>query len=175
MSHPSTSPLGTAASQVTIRRATPDDARAVAAMVREIAAHEGQSDHVHVIEAQWRALLARAEVIVLLAEENSAAVGYVSAVRQLHLWTGGDILALDDLYVRPRHRDGGIGRRLMCTMAAMGGVDQLTIRWGVEADNVEAQRFYRRLGAALRPKVTATWAPSAYTDLAAQETPKSQW
>jgi hypothetical protein len=107
---------------VAIRRATPGDAADVAAMVGEIAAHEDQTAHVHVDVAQWRRLLARPEVVVLLAERGGAAVGYVSAVRQLHLWTGGDVL--------------------------------------------DAQRFYRRLGATLRPKVLAAWPPAAYAGLA---------
>ena len=93
------------------------------------------------------------------------AVGYVSALRQLHLWTGGDVLNLDDLYVRPGHRDAGVGRRLMAALAAEAAPDQLLIRWGMEADNVDAQRFYRQLGATLRPKVLASWPPSAYRDL----------
>ena len=145
----------------TIRRATPDDAP-VAAMVREIAAHEDQAAHVHVPDARWRTLLARPDVIVLLAERGGGAVGYVSAVRQLHLWTGGDVLALDDLYVRPGHRDAGVGRRLMAGLAALTAPEQLLIRWGVEVDNVDAQRFYHRLGATLRPKVLAAWTPGAY-------------
>jgi ribosomal protein S18 acetylase RimI-like enzyme len=86
----------------------------------------------------------------------------VSAVRQLHLWTGGDVLALDDLYVRPGCRDAGVGRRLMGALAALAAPEQLLIRWGMEADNVGAQRFYRRLGATLRPKVLAAWTPAAY-------------
>jgi GNAT superfamily N-acetyltransferase len=151
---------------LTIRRAGPADTAEVAAMVREIAEHEDQSAHVHVDEAQWRRLLARPEVIVLLAERDGAAVGYLSAVRQLHLWTGGDVLNLDDLYVRPGRRDGGVGRRLMAALAALARPEQLLIRWGMEVDNVDAQRFYRRLGASLRPKVLAFWAPSAYADLA---------
>ena len=134
-------------------------------MVREIAAHEDQSAHVRVDEAQWRTLLARPDVIVLLAERNGGPVGYVSAVRQLHLWTGGDVLNLDDLYVRPGHRDAGVGRRLMAALAAVAAPDQLFIRWGMEVDNVDAQRFYRRLGAALRPKVLASWPHSAYRDV----------
>ncbi|QNN51838.1 GNAT family N-acetyltransferase [Nocardioides mesophilus] len=153
---------------VTVRRATPDDAPDVAVMVGEIAALENQTGHVHVDEAGWRRLLGRAEVIVLLAERDGAAVGYVSAVRQLHLWTGGDVLALDDLYVRPGHRDGGAGRRLMAAMAATAAPDQLVVRWGVEPDNLDAQRFYRRLGATLRPKVTVTWSPAASADVAAE-------
>jgi GNAT superfamily N-acetyltransferase len=151
---------------VTIRRATPADTADVAEMVREIAAHEDQSAHVHVDEAQWRALLARPEVIVLLAERDGGPVGYVSAVRQLHLWTGGDVLNLDDLYVRRGHRDAGVGRQLMAALAALAAPDQLLIRWGMEVDNVDAQRFYRRLGATLRPKVLAAWPPAAYGDLA---------
>jgi len=153
---------------VTIRRATPADADDVAAMVGEIAAHEDQSAHVHVDVEQWRTLLARPDVSVLLAERDGAAVGYVSAVRHLHLWTGGDVLALDDLYVRPGHRDAGAGRHLMARLAALAAPEQLLIRWGMEADNVAAQRFYRRLGATLRPKVLAAWTPDAYAHLAAE-------
>jgi ribosomal protein S18 acetylase RimI-like enzyme len=152
----------TAATTVTIRRAAPADAADVATMVAEIAAHEDQAAHVHVDEARWRDLLARPDVIVLLAERDDAAVGYVSAVRQLHLWTGGDVLNLDDLYVRPGHRDAGVGRRLMAALAALAAPDQLLIRWGMEPDNVDAQRFYRRLGASLRPKVLASWPATAY-------------
>ncbi len=153
------------AAAVTIRRATPADTADVAAMVLEIAAHEDQSAHVHVDEEQWRTLLGRPEVIVLLAERNGAPVGYVSAVRRLHLWTGGDVLDLDDLYVRPGHRDAGVGRQLMAALAALAEPEQLLIRWGMEADNVDAQRFYRRLGGTLRPKVLAVWSPSAYAEL----------
>ena len=152
---------------VVIRRATPADAAGVATMVAEIAAHENQTGQVHVDVDQWRALLGRTEVIVLLAERDGQAVGYVSALRQLHLWTGGDVLNLDDLYVRPGQRDGGVGRRLMAALAGLAAPEQLLIRWGMEVDNVDAQRFYRRLGAGLRPKVVAAWTPSAYAELVA--------
>jgi GNAT superfamily N-acetyltransferase len=150
----------------TVRHAGPTDAADVAEMVREIAAHEDQAGHVHVSDDRWAALLARPDVLVLLAECGGAAVGYVSAVRQLHLWTGGDVLNLDDLYVRPGHRDAGVGRQLMAALAAVAAPERLLIRWGMEADNVDAQRFYRRLGATLRPKVLAAWPPTAYAGLA---------
>jgi ribosomal protein S18 acetylase RimI-like enzyme len=155
------------AAPITIRRATPDDTTDVAEMVREIAAHEDQSVHVHVDDVQWRGLLARPEVIVLIAHRNGGPIGYVSAVRQLHLWTGGDVLNLDDLYVRPGHRDAGAGRQLMTALAALAAPERLVIRWGMEVDNVDAQRFYRRLGATLRPKILAAWPPAAYAGPAA--------
>jgi ribosomal protein S18 acetylase RimI-like enzyme len=174
MNHPPTSarittPTDPGASDlpvVSIRRATAADATEVTTLVGEIAAHEGQAAYVQVDDEQWRALLKRPEVIVLLAERDDVAVGYVSAVRQLHLWTGGDVLNLDDLYIRPGHRSEGIGRRLMAALASHAAPDGLLIRWGMEADNADAQRFYRRLGATLRPKVVAGWSPAAYADLA---------
>src|SRR4051794_25449323 len=132
-------------------------------MVREIAEHEDQAAHVQVDEELWRSLLARSDVTVLLAERDGAAVGYVSAVRRLHLWTGGDVLALDDLFVRPGNRSGGVGRRLMTSLADVAAPERLFITWGVEPDNVDAQRFYRRLGATLRHKVLAAWSPEAYS------------
>ncbi|WP_448617748.1 N-acetyltransferase family protein [Geodermatophilus sp. URMC 65] len=150
-----------ASTAITIRRATPVDAGTVAAMVREIAAHEDQAAHVHVTDERWRQLLDRPDVFVFLAEHAGGAVGYVSAVRQLHLWTGGDVLALDDLYVRSGSRDAGVGGQLMAALAGLAAPEQLLIRWGVEVDNVDAQRFYRRLGATLRSKVLAAWTPAA--------------
>ena len=103
----------TTTTEVAIRRAAPTDAADVAAMVGEIAAHEDQSAHVHISDEHWRRLLDRPDVIVLLAERAGQTIGYGSALRQLHLWTGGDVLNLDDLHVRPGHRDAAIGRQLM--------------------------------------------------------------
>jgi ribosomal protein S18 acetylase RimI-like enzyme len=148
---------------LTVRRAEPRDASTVMAMVREIAAHEGQLAHLSVTTARWADVLTRPEVVVLIAYRDAAAVGYVSAVRRLHLWNDKDVLALDDLYVRPHARDGGVGQALMTELASgHAAPDLLTVTWGVEPDNHGAQRFYRRLGATLRDKVVAGWAPATY-------------
>ena len=147
---------------VTIRAAGPGDAPLVHQMVLEIAAHEDPVTAVEAGEDRWRQMLARPDVHVLLATVDGQPAGYVSATRRLQLWLGGDILALDDLYVRPGFRDHGLGRRLMAALAEVAGRDQLLIRWEMLEDNHAAQRFYRRLGAALRTKVIATWSPQAY-------------
>lgn len=140
-----------------IRAAAPADADTVHRLVGEIAAYQHESAHVTSTAARWRELLSRPDVTVLLAEHDHQAVGYVSAVRRLHLWSGQDVLALDDLYVRADFRDLGIGRALMTELARRAAPDQLTITWGMQPDNKNAQRFYDRLGATLRPKVIATW------------------
>lgn len=92
--------LRTTASRVDVRRAGPDDAATVLLMVREIAAHEGDVSDVASDVDTWTAMLARPDVVVLLAERDGEPAGYVSAVRRLHLWLGRDILGLDDLFVR---------------------------------------------------------------------------
>lgn len=150
------------AQPVRIRRSTPDDAAAVMRLVGELAAHQGQAAHLAVTTGRWRDLLARDDVVVLLAESGEMAIGYVSAVRRLHLWSGRDILALDDVYVRGDVRNGGVGRALMAELARLAAPERLTIAWGVEPDNEAAQRFYARLGATLRRKVLVSWPPEVY-------------
>ena len=140
---------------VVVRQATPEDAETVRTLIGEIAAHQAQTDSVTVTAAQWAGYLERPDIIVMLAEIDREPVGYVSAVRRLHLWSGGDIIALDDLYVRPGHRDAGVGRLLMTSLAKRAG--GLTITWGVQPDNDAAIRFYRRLGATVRAKVMCAW------------------
>ncbi|MEV0321628.1 GNAT family N-acetyltransferase [Streptomyces sp. NPDC050658] len=143
--------------EVRIRRAGPEDAETVLTLVREIAAHQNQSEHVTTTAARWRTALARPDVTVLLAERDGAPLGYVSALRRPHLWGGSDVLALDDLYVRPDSRDAGIGRTLMTALSRTAAPERLTITWGVQPDNEAALRFYDRLGATLRTKVVASW------------------
>ena len=156
------------AQQVVVRRATAADAGTVHTLVLEIAAHEGAVEHVRVTAERWRRLLQRDDVVVLLAERGGQPVGYTSAVRRLHLWSGGDLLAVDDVYVRPGQRDAGVGRRLLVALARLAEPEGLVLTWGVEPGNTGAQRFYSRLGATLREKVVAGWAPSAYRPLVAE-------
>lgn len=143
--------------ELRIRKAEPADAELVLEMVREIANHQDQGEHVTTTAGRWRELLGRPEVTVLIAERDGAALGYVSAVRRLHLWTGGDVIGLDDLYVRAGSRDLGVGKALMVELSRLAAPEQLTIAWGVEPHNEAAIRFYDRLGANLRNKVVASW------------------
>jgi ribosomal protein S18 acetylase RimI-like enzyme len=158
------SPRTTTATDVRIRRAGVEDAPVVHMMLRELAAHENTALAVHATVDDWRRMLAEPGVLVLLAHDGDRPVGYVSGVRQLNLWIGRDIFALDDLYVRPEARDRGVGGRLMAALADHVADEQPLITWGVREDNDAGHRFYRRLGARLRTKVVAAWQPDAYID-----------
>src|SRR5690606_25674848 len=104
--------------------------------------------------ADWRRMLVRDDVVVLLACKGGEAIGYASTTRSLNLWLAADIVALDDLWVRPAHRNSGAGAMLMHAVADVA--DGSTVAWGARLDNIAAHRFYERLGAQLSTKVVAT-------------------
>jgi ribosomal protein S18 acetylase RimI-like enzyme len=145
-----------------VRRADVGDAETVRTMLAELAEHEDTADAVEATVDDWRRMLADPRVVVLIASTQDGPVGYVSGVRQLNLWIGRDLVAMDDLYVRPQARDRGVGALLMTSLARYAAHERLLITWGVREDNEAGQRFYRRLGARLRTKVVAAWLPDDY-------------
>ncbi len=147
---------------VRTRLADPSDAEILHTLVLELAAHEGSRGDVRVTLAGWKKLLSRDEVRVVIASDVSGAVGYASTVRRLSLWLGGDVLAMDDLYVRETARNHGVGQALMAAVAGLAAPERLRVVWGASLTNVDGHRFYRRLGAVLETKVAASWSPDVY-------------
>lgn len=163
------------ATDLRIRPAGVEDAATVLTLLLELASHENTAHAVHASLDDWRRMLADPSVLVLLAVADDHPVGYVSGIRQLNLWAGRDIFAMDDLYVRAEARDRGIGRSLMAALAdhltSETADDQPLITWGVRDDNDAGHRFYERLGARLRTKVVAAWTPDAYSDYVSSRPP----
>jgi ribosomal protein S18 acetylase RimI-like enzyme len=148
-----------------IRRADPADAETVRTMLVELAEYQDQGKYVTATVEDWRGFLGRDDVIVLIAEIDGTAAGYVSSLRRPYLWVGGDLLALDDLYVREPYRDAGVGRQLMLELARHALPDRLPISWGLRLENTAGYRFYDRLGANLVTKTAASWSPDVYERL----------
>lgn len=150
-----------------IRRAVPADAELVRTMLVELADYQDQGKYVTATVEDWHGFLGRDDVIVLIAEIDGTAAGYVSSLRRPYLWVGGDLLALDDLYVREQFRDAGVGRALMLELARHALPDRLTIGWGLRLENEAGYRFYDRLGAKLVTKTAASWSADTYEKLLA--------
>jgi ribosomal protein S18 acetylase RimI-like enzyme len=138
-----------------IRRATADDAPTVHALMRELGAYQGQEAEVTVSVDRLKELLTRPGVGYLIAERDGTAIGYVSWVERVSLWTGQDYLALDDLYVCSGARDAGVGGQLMRAISDVA--EGRVIRWEVAEANVAAQRFYERIGATVYSKKICRW------------------
>jgi len=123
-----------------LRRATAGDALAIRRMLGALIAHSGNPP----------ATPAPAEE---LARHMSGprpdieAVGMVLFFPWLSTWRGRLNLYIQDLYVDPAERRGGLGRRLLAAAAREGktrGCKGLIL--AVEVSNADAARFYARLG-----------------------------
>lgn len=134
-----------------IRTAEPADVAAILGLVRELAAYEREPDAVEATEEMLSTALfgpspvASCHVVALAGEVVGFALWYVT----FSTWKGLPGLWLEDLYVRPSARGSGWGKVLLQTLAAVcveRGYPRL--EWWVLDWNVDAQGFYRSLGAA---------------------------
>jgi ribosomal protein S18 acetylase RimI-like enzyme len=96
-------------------------------------------------------------LFVWVAHINETLVGYASVTAEFSTWSGRDYWHLDCLYVVTDLRGTGIGRELMravCTDAFEQDIREL--QWQTPDWNVDAQRFYSRLGASMQRKARFT-------------------
>jgi ribosomal protein S18 acetylase RimI-like enzyme len=130
-----------------IRPATPADLPVLAAFIRALAAHHG--DSATVTEGRLARLFfgpARAAT-ALVAEIDGKPVGFAATVPLVRLQFGERGTEVAHLYVRPEHRGHGIGRALVeaATEAAVtAGHSYIVI--GTDRQNRAAQDAYRKMG-----------------------------
>ncbi len=134
---------------IRIRKATPDDAAAVLALVKALAVYEREPDAVEMDEARLREALLRGYAHALLALDGDRPVGLALYFFNFSTWTGRRGLYLEDLFVVPEARKRGIGLgffRELARIAVAEGCRRM--EWQVLEWNEPAQIFYRGLGAA---------------------------
>lgn len=129
------------------RRATPDaDAAVVAGLLHDFNTEfDTPSPGVGVLEERLRSLLAGETTLALLVGEP--AVGVALVTLHTNVWYPGPVALLDELYVAPDRRGQGLGSamiRLLFDVCRDLGVSAIEI--GVDAPDVDAQRFYERHG-----------------------------
>ena len=132
-----------------VRQAGPADADLVAPLFDAYRGFYDQPSDLALARAFIAARLERGESVVFVAERDGRAVGFVqlyplfssTAPRPRRLWL------LNDLYVAPEARGGGVGRALM---ARARGLAEETGAAGIElvtaATNTVAQRLYESVG-----------------------------
>jgi len=134
---------------VVVRLATPADAATIVGLVRELAEFERASE--------GSVKLTEADVLrdgfgpaprfeALLAKIDGAVEGLAVFFPNWSTWEGRAGLYVEDLYVRPRARRRGVGRRLLAEVAALAAargcarIDLNVLDWN------PARAFYERLG-----------------------------
>ena len=134
-----------------IRSAHRSDVPLVLAFIRELAAYERLAEEVVATEDTLAASLfgPHPAAEVLIAELDGAAVGFALFFPNYSTFLGKAGIYLEDLFVRPGARGRGVGRALLCRLAAIAmerGCGRL--EWAVLDWNESAIGFYKKLGAA---------------------------
>jgi GNAT superfamily N-acetyltransferase len=133
-----------------IRPARPDDVPVVLSLVRELADYERALDAVNATEADLAvALFAESPAAFChVAEVDGAVVGFALWFLNFSTWVGRHGIYLEDLYVQPASRGSGVGRELLMTLVDLANERGYgRVEWSVLDWNVDAQGFYRSIGA----------------------------
>ncbi len=132
-----------------IRAAIEADLEALCALILELAEYEKLTDAVRGdAELLQRALFEERAAEALLVEVGGEAVGYAIFFTTFSTFECRPGIWLEDVYVRPEHRRGGIGRAVMEHLAALAlERDYVRFEWCALEWNEPALHFYDELGA----------------------------
>ena len=85
---------------------------------------------------------------ILGARRQGQLIGYACLYFAASSVEAEDIVIMNDLYVVPHARSGGVGRRLIeATVALARDRHAPRVRWSTALDNRRAQRLYEQTGA----------------------------
>jgi GNAT superfamily N-acetyltransferase len=141
--------MGADVNDLRIRAATADDAEIVFDLILELASYEKLAEEVRGdAETLRRSLFEERAAEALVLEAGEEAVGYAIFYTTFSTFECRSGIWLEDVYVRPEHRRGGIGRAVMEHLAEIA-LDRGHVRleWCALEWNEPALRFYEGLGA----------------------------
>lgn len=135
---------------IVYRDAVPGDEVIVAHFVRRLADYEKLLHEATATDEDFRAALFGAipRLHALIVERADAPIGFAAWFYVFSTFTGKPSLYLEDVFVEPEHRNGGIGKaifRILAHRALVEGCAQMS--WSVLDWNAPSIAFYRSLGA----------------------------
>ena len=132
----------------TVRRATPADAAVLGRLLWDFNTEfETETDDADVLAGRFARILALPEIVAVLAEDDDGAVGFALVSLRPAIWFDGPVSQLEELYVVPALRSGGIGTQVLtlCRRLARDlGSPEMHIN--VDEVDVDTRRFYERHG-----------------------------
>lgn len=137
------------AEAVTIRPATEADVETLFGLILELAEYEKLTDAVRGdAEVLRRSLFEERAAEALIVEDQGEAVGYAIFFTTFSTFECRSGVWVEDVYVRPDRRRGGIGRAVMEHLAALAlERGHVRLEWCALDWNEPALRFYDKLGA----------------------------
>jgi GNAT superfamily N-acetyltransferase len=139
----------------TLRAAAPSDVAAIVGLIRELADFEKLTHLVEVTPQSLHPQLfgERPAAEAVVAEHEGKVIGFALFFTNFSTFLGKPGLYLEDLYVQPAHRSSGVGRALLTHLAALANARGYgRFEWSVLDWNVDAIRFYEKMGATLLPE-----------------------
>lgn len=132
---------------ISVRDAVAADAAAWHRMWLANGVHHGSSMTAAEVAELWRRILDPAQpVAVLVCAVGPELVGFATYVVHPHTFSSRMVGYLEDLWVEPAARGGGIGRRLIEALAARGrALGWRRLYWHCDADNVAVRALYDRI------------------------------
>ncbi|HZO06508.1 MAG TPA: GNAT family N-acetyltransferase, partial [Solirubrobacterales bacterium] len=132
-----------------IRPATDADAELLFELILELATYEKLADQVVGDAATLRrSLFEQRAAEALIVERGGEAVGYAIFFTTFSTFETRSGVWLEDVYVRPEHRRGGIGAAVMEHLAELAlERGHVRLEWCALTWNEPALRFYDQLGA----------------------------
>jgi GNAT superfamily N-acetyltransferase len=140
-----------------VREAVPEDVPRLVELVRELADYERAVHEVEATDEHFRAALfpadpsaARSHALVAEVEtpDGRRVVGMAVWYVTFSTWLGRHGIWLEDLYVSPDQRGGGLGKALLTRLAQIAverGYGR--VEWWVLDWNAPSIEFYRSVGA----------------------------
>ena len=134
---------------MSVRRARPGDEHDILRLIHALATYEHAP---HAVKATPEGLAAalfgeHPRVFAHVAEQGGTVVGIAVWFFNFSTWTGRHGIYLEDLFVDPEVRGGGVARALFEALAAEAKAhDCARIDWAVLDWNDLAKGFYRKIG-----------------------------
>ena len=141
--------MSASVNDLTIRPASEADVEVLFDLILELAAYEKLSDAVSGdAEVLRHSLFERKAAEALLFEARDEYVGYAIFFTTFSTFECRSGIWLEDVYVRPEHRRGGIGREVMEYLAKLArDRGHVRLEWCALDWNEPALNFYAKLGA----------------------------
>jgi GNAT superfamily N-acetyltransferase len=135
-----------------VRFATREDVPVIVALIRELAVYERLEHLATATPERLEPQLfgERPACECLIAEQDGEPVGFALFFHNFSTFLCQKGLYLEDLFVRPAARGTGLGKLLLQRLAQVAVErDCGRFEWSVLDWNVDAQAFYRRMGAVM--------------------------
>jgi GNAT superfamily N-acetyltransferase len=137
-----------------LRPAEPRDLPAIVGLIGELAEFENLTSLLRVTPESLEPHLFGPKPVAecLVGEVDGELVAFALYFTNFSTFLGKPGLYLEDLYVKPAHRGSGMGQALFLRLARLAAERECgRFEWSVLDWNVNAIRFYEKMGATLLP------------------------